>query len=101
MSSNTACFRIADAEESVSAADIHHEDLLTVEQLAQRMQVDVSWVYDQTRSRAGTRNGNDNVLPHLRLGQRKGLRFYWPDVVRWLERRQHNHVSTTRKEHRA
>jgi hypothetical protein len=97
---NSACFRIADAE-VMSAADVRPEDLLTVEQLAQRMQVDVSWVYDQTRCRAGTRNGNDNVLPHLRLGQRKGLRFYWPDVVRWLERRQHNHASTTRKEHRA
>jgi hypothetical protein len=98
-SNNVSSFLIADAEESVSAADVRPEDLLTIDELAARLKVEPSSLYEQTRSRAGRRN--DDPLPHLRLGQRKGLRFYWPDVVRWLERRQHNHARTTRKEHRA
>jgi hypothetical protein len=58
--------------------------LLTPEQLAERLQVRVSFIYENTRARAGRRN--PDPLPCIRMG--KYLRFYWPEVEKWLERRQ-------------
>ena len=55
------------------------EDILTPEQLAQRLQVGVSWVYEKSRSR-GKHSGKP--LPVLRCG--RYLRFHWPDVCQWL-----------------
>lgn len=55
-------------------------DILTPEQLAARLQVSKSWVFEQTRNRAKVRN--KNPLPCIRLG--KYLRFSWPDVCAWL-----------------
>ena len=59
-------------------------NLLTPEQLAERLQVQVSFIYENTRKRAGRRNADP--LPCIRMG--KYLRFYWPEVEKWLERRQ-------------
>lgn len=53
--------------------------LLTVEQVAHRLQVPPSWVYGRTRSRARDR------IPGFRLG--KYWRFREADVVKWLETR--------------
>jgi predicted DNA-binding transcriptional regulator AlpA len=58
------------------------EDILTPEQLAQRLQVKPSWVYEQTRDRAGIRS--TDPLPHIKMG--RYLRFDWCDVLAWLER---------------
>ena len=58
------------------------EDILTPEQLAQRLQVKPSWVYEQTRDRAGIRSADP--LPHIKMG--RYLRFDWCDVLAWLER---------------
>jgi hypothetical protein len=55
------------------------EDILTPDQLAERLQVTVNWVYEKSRSR-GTHSGTP--LPVLRCG--RYLRFYWPDVCEWL-----------------
>ena len=55
-------------------------DILTPEQLAERLQVGVSWVFEQTRNRAKIRN--KTPLPCHRMG--KYLRFYWPEVSEWL-----------------
>jgi hypothetical protein len=55
-------------------------DLLTPEQLAERLQVARSWVFEQTRNRAKIRNRNP--LPCIRLG--KYLRFSWVAVSAWL-----------------
>jgi hypothetical protein len=52
-------------------------DILTPEQLAERLQVKVSWVYDQSSRKHG-----QNVLPVLRCG--RYLRFSWPDVCAWM-----------------
>jgi hypothetical protein len=54
-------------------------DILTANQLAERLQVGVNWVYEKSRSR-GKHSGEP--LPVLRCG--RYLRFYWPDVCVWL-----------------
>ncbi len=64
------------------------DDLLTPQELAERLKTKVSWVYEQTRSRASVRSGSDEPLPYIRMG--KYLRFHWPDVAKWLEDRQSN-----------
>jgi len=55
------------------------EDILTPDQLAERLQVSVNWVYEKSRSR-GKHTGKP--LPVLRCG--RYLRFYWRDVCEWL-----------------
>ena len=54
-------------------------DILTPNQLAERLQVGVNWVYEKSRSR-GKHTGEP--LPVLHCG--RYLRFYWPDVCAWL-----------------
>jgi hypothetical protein len=54
-------------------------DILTPEQLAERLQVGVSWVYEKSRARG---NRDRNPLPVLRCG--RYLRFSWPDVCAWM-----------------
>lgn len=55
-------------------------DILTPKQLAERLQVPKSWVFEQTRQRAKVRN--DKPLPCIRLG--KYLRFSWVAVCEWM-----------------
>jgi len=57
-------------------------EILTPQQLAERLQVKPSWVYEQTRHRSGVRN--PDPLPHIKMGLY--LRFDWRDVLGWLER---------------
>ena len=54
-------------------------ELLTPDQLAERLKVGVDWVYEKSRTRG---QHNANPLPVLRCG--RYLRFYWPDVCGWL-----------------
>jgi hypothetical protein len=75
-------FVIADAP--IEPGKLNPTNLLTPEQLAGFLNVEVSWVYEQTRNRANQRNADP--LPCIRMG--KYLRFYWPAVETWLERRQ-------------
>jgi len=56
------------------------EDILTPAQLAERLQVSTSWIFEQTRRRAKVRN--KNPLPCIRLG--KYLRFSWVQVCQWM-----------------
>lgn len=58
-------------------------DILTVAELAKRLKVPASWVYEKSRAR-GQFSGEP--LPVLRCG--KYLRFSWPDVVQWLRTNQ-------------
>jgi hypothetical protein len=57
------------------------EDILTPEQLAERLQVKTSWIFEQTRNRAKVRN--TRPLPCIRLG--KYIRFSWIAVSEWLQ----------------
>ena len=52
--------------------------LLTVEELAERLNLPASWVYAHTRKRSG------DPIPGFRLG--KDWRFREAEVVQWLER---------------
>ena len=54
-------------------------DLLTPEELAERLKVSVNWVYEKSRTR-GKHSGLP--LPCLRMG--RYLRFAWPDIVAWM-----------------
>ena len=53
------------------------EPILTIEQVAERLQLKPSTVYELTRRR------NRRPLPTLRAG--KFLRFRWSEIERWLD----------------
>lgn len=55
-------------------------DLLTPDELAARLKVPKSWVFEQTRDRAKVRN--KMPLPCIHMG--KYLRFSWAAVSEWL-----------------
>ena len=67
-------------------------EILTPRQLAERLQVKPSWIYEQTRHRSGLRN--PDPLPHIKMGLY--LRFDWPDVLAWLERQKQYSETSTR-----
>ena len=54
------------------------DQLLTVAEIAERLSVPVTWVYERTRLRGIAR------LPHYKLG--KYLRFSEAEVWNWLQR---------------
>lgn len=65
------------------------DDLLTVDDVASRLKVPKSWIYERTRLRGSDR------LPCIKLG--KYVRFDEQDVRVWLERKRrsavvHRHV---------
>lgn len=54
-------------------------DVLTVEELAARLKVQKTWVYEKLR----LGRHKPNPLPAMKIG--KYLRFSWPAVAAWLE----------------
>ena len=60
-----------------------NEDLLTVEELADRLKVPSSWIYRRTRCRSRDR------LPHIKIG--KYLRFEEKAVQAWLKQCRHDY----------
>jgi len=65
-----------------STTALDYNDLLTPGELAARLKVATSWVYEQTRRRGRVRNADP--LPHRKMG--RYLRFAWPEVMEWLDR---------------
>jgi excisionase family DNA binding protein len=61
-------------------------EILTPQQVAERLQLPESWVYEQTRNRASVRC--PDPLPVMKVG--RYLRFKWSDVLAWLERQNRN-----------
>jgi hypothetical protein len=55
---------------------LHPEDIITPEEVAARLKVPESWVYEKTRARCR------NPIPCLRLG--RYIRFDWNAVIHWL-----------------
>jgi hypothetical protein len=53
-------------------------DILTPEELAERLKADVNWVKEKTRARC------KNPIPSMPMG--RIVRFDWDEVVKWLER---------------
>lgn len=70
---------VARSLQAKDTSEMKPEDILTPDQLAERLQVGVNWVYEKSRTR-GKHGGKP--LPVLRCG--RYLRFYWPDVCEWL-----------------
>ena len=52
-------------------------ELLTHEEIAARLKVPASWVYEKTRKRC------QNPIPSIPMG--RYIRFDWDAVVKWLE----------------
>jgi predicted DNA-binding transcriptional regulator AlpA len=68
------------------------EDILTPDQLAQRLQVKRSWVYEKCRRRG---KYAELPLPVLRIG--RYLRFYWPDICDWMRTASENPRGASRR----
>jgi predicted DNA-binding transcriptional regulator AlpA len=68
-------------------------EILTPAQVAERLHVKPTWVYEQTRKRMDVRSGDP--FPHIKMG--RYLRFDWKDVEAWLERQKRGSVTN---EHR-
>jgi excisionase family DNA binding protein len=51
-------------------------ELITVQELAKRLNVPVSWVYQRTRL-------GQEAIPHVKMG--KYVRFNWQEVLAFLE----------------
>jgi len=66
------------------ALAVNPANILTPEELAERLKVPVTWVFEKTRRRASA----DNPLPTMKIG--RYLRFDWVQVSAWL------HSTTTR-----
>jgi excisionase family DNA binding protein len=63
-------------EPSAASTPVQAEDIITPEELAARLKVPDSWVYEKTRGRCR------NPIPCLRLG--RYVRFDWTAVAAWL-----------------
>jgi hypothetical protein len=81
------CATFVIAEKPIEPGQLDSNHILRPTELAERLKVPVSWVYENTRNRASVRNADP--LPSIRMG--KYLRFYWPEVEKWLSRRQGGH----------
>lgn len=55
-------------------------ELLTIEEMAERLKVPVSWLYHRTRQKG------PDTIPVIRVG--KYLRFNETLVLRWIEQQQ-------------
>jgi excisionase family DNA binding protein len=65
-------------EEQRSLDRASRDQLLTVAEIAERLKLPISWIYERTRLRGIAR------LPHYKLG--KYLRFSEAEVWNWLKR---------------
>ena len=68
--------RITDGLISITVRPLNPADILTPEEVAARLKVPESWVYEKTRARCR------NPMPCLRLG--RYIRFDWAAVIIWL-----------------
>jgi hypothetical protein len=60
------------------------DELLTIEEVAQRLKVNVDTIYSLTRNRAKVRAGmgHSTPIPHRKVGRQ--MLFSWQEVVAWL-----------------
>jgi excisionase family DNA binding protein len=68
----------SESANGISPVALDSQTLLTIEDVAELLNVPVSWVYERTRRRTSDR------IPGFRLG--KYWRFREADIVAWLER---------------
>lgn len=65
------------------------EEILTPQEMAARLKVPVSWLYEQTRHRGRLRSSDP--LPHRKMG--RYLRFISGEVLEWLDRQNRNRAA--------
>jgi len=60
------------------------DELLTVEEVAQRLKCNVDTIYSLTRNRAKVRAGmgHSTPIPHRKVGRQ--MLFSWQEVISWL-----------------
>lgn len=59
---------------------MENSDLLTIDELAEKLKVPKSWLYSRTRETV------TDAIPMMRVG--KYIRFIESDVMEWLKRKQ-------------
>ena len=66
---------------NMSSVSTNNYEVIDSSELAKRWGIPVTWVREQTRSRA------TDPLPHVRLG--RYVRFEWnsPELIKWWDRR--------------
>lgn len=64
------------SQSTVAFAPLAPADILTPDELASRLKVNRTWVYEKIRHKS------DNPLPVFKMG--RYLRFSWTDVSAWL-----------------
>lgn len=69
---------------SVSLPVLNPADLLTIDELAARLKVGKQFIYDRMRP-GKNRIATLPPIPHFKMG--RYLRFNWPDVSNWLQKR--------------
>jgi len=66
-------------------------EILTADELAQRLKVRTSWVVEQSK-----RSRTSDPLPVFRVGKHRRYRWNSPEMDAWMERRVgNNHLSAT------
>lgn len=66
------------SESGTSPGVLSPSEILTIEEVAQRLKVKPRWVYEKTRHRC------QDPLPCTHIG--RYLRFYWPEISAWFQR---------------
>ena len=61
-------------------------DLMTIDELARKLQIPVSWVYSRVRQKG------ENSIPHFKIG--KYVRFHEAAVKKWLDNQQKNKANS-------
>jgi excisionase family DNA binding protein len=77
--------RVSGNSEMSSQSSVCSDELATVNEIAEFLQVPNSWVYERTRRRGIER------IPHFKLG--KYLRFSKSEVWQWVERQRANSLA--------
>jgi excisionase family DNA binding protein len=77
--------RILQKSDMARESSVFSDDLSTVREIAEFLQVPNSWVYERTR-----RRGNERI-PHFKLG--KYLRFSRCEVLEWVQRQRGNSLA--------
>ena len=76
--------------DSLGYSMLDPENILTPQELAERLKVPLSWVFEKTRARCR------NQIPCLRIG--RYVRFDWTAVVTWLKTGEADAIGTNLQE---
>jgi excisionase family DNA binding protein len=78
-------FKILQNSDVTPERPMYDDDLASVREIAEFLQVPASWVYERTRRRGIER------IPHFKLG--KYLRFSRSEILEWIHRQRGNSLA--------